>query len=291
MTAMWRRATCSTRSPADVVQGRAVFLLATPESGAEQVLAALDCFTGVTAAPVPTHVFSQGVETILDTWLSRTKEALGDKADDARFFADVRALADAPLAARLAATGAERVVEYSHDHIRLVGPMMLLYPDAQFVHVIRDGRKVVANLASPLLGWAPFEAARRWCDDQRAVIALWEQPNLHAVRIEDLRDDPETGLAELAAHLGIAPSADDLASAAAVLGGGERPLPEDVRERDASLVDVLGPDALSACGYEPSEPSRVRRWAAQAQLSGAGEVGWAVLGAARRFQAARREPG
>jgi hypothetical protein len=55
------------------------------------------------------------------------------------------------------------------------------------------------------------------------------------------------------------------------------------------LVDVLGPDVLTACGYEPSEPTRVRRWAAQAQLSGAGEVGWAVLGAARRFQAARKE--
>src|SRR3954451_7082356 len=155
------------------VQGRAIFLLATPESGAEQVLAALDCLAGVAPAPVPTHVFSQGVETILDTWLSRTKEALGDKADDARFFADVRTLADTPLVARLATTGAERVVEYSHDHIRLVGPMMVLYPDAQFVHVIRDGRTVLANPASPLLGGAPFEAARRWCDDQRAAGELW----------------------------------------------------------------------------------------------------------------------
>jgi hypothetical protein len=271
------------------VQGRAIFLLATPESGAEQVLAALDCFTGVAAAPVPTHVFSQGVESLLDTWLSRTKEALGDKADDARFFADVRQLADAPLAARLAATGADRVVEYSHDHIRLAGPMMVLYPDAQFVHVIRDGRQVVANLASPLLSWAPFEAARRWCDDQRAAIALWEQSNLHAVRIEDLRDEPTDGLAELATQLGLQPSTADLRAAADVLGGGGQLLPHDPSERYASLVDVLGPDVLTACGYEPSEPTRVRRWAAQAQLSGAGEVGWAVLGAARRFQAARKE--
>jgi len=270
------------------VQGRVIFLLATPESGAEQVLAALDCLTGVSAAPVPTHVFSQGIESLLDTWLSRTKEALGDKADDARFFADVRRLADAPLAARLDATGTDRVVEYSHDHIRLAGPMMVLYPDAQFLHVIRDGRQVVANLASPLLSWAPFEAARRWCDDQRAAIALWERANLHAVRIEDLRDDPAAGLTDLAAQLGLAPSTDDLAAAANVLGDGARPLPHDAGDRHANLVDVLGPDVLAACGYEPSEPTRVGRWVAQAQLSGAGEVGWAVLGAARRFQAARK---
>src|SRR5581483_4119183 len=199
------------------VQGRVVFVLATPESGAEQVVAALGCLTGVAAAPVPTHVFSQGVELILDTWLSRTKDALGDKADDARFFAAVRALADAPLAARLDATDAGRVVEYSHDHIRLVGPMMVLYPDAQFVHVVRDGRQVVANLTSPLLGWAPFEAARRWCDDQRAVIELWDQPNLHAVRIEDLRADPASALRELAAALDLDPSSDDIAAGAALL--------------------------------------------------------------------------
>src|SRR4051812_49042017 len=216
-TATWPPATSSTSWPANAVQGRVIFLLATPESGAEQVLAALDCLTGVSAAPVPTHVFSQGVESLLDTWLSRTKEALGDKADDARFFADVRRLADAPLAARLDATGADRVVEYSHDHIRLAGPMMVLYPDAQFVHVIRDGRQVVANLSSPLLGWAPFEAARRWCDDQLSAIALWEQPNLHAVRIEDLRDDPVTGMAELATQLGLQPTAEDLTAAADVL--------------------------------------------------------------------------
>jgi hypothetical protein len=271
------------------VQGRVVFLLATPESGAEQVLAALDCLSGVAAAPVATHVFSQGVESLLDTWLSRTKEALGERADDARFFADVRQLADAPLAARLAATSAERVVEYSHDHIRLVGPMMVLYPDAQFVHVVRDGRQVVANLASPLLGWAPFEAARRWCDDQRAAIALWEQPNLGVVRIEDLREAPAAALAELASGLGLEPSSDDLASAAALLGNGERPLPDDPADRHATLVDVLAPDVLAACGYETSEPSRTRRWVAQAQLGAVGEVAWAALGALRRAQAARRE--
>jgi hypothetical protein len=273
------------------LQGRVVFLLATPESGAEQVLAALDCLAGVVAAPVPTHLFSQGVETILDTWLSRTKEALGERADDARFFADLRGLVDTPLAARLAATGAERVVEYSHDHIRLVGPMMVLYPDAQFVHVVRDGRQVVTNLASPLLGWAPFEAARRWCDDQRAAIELWEQPNLHAVRIEDLRDDPMAAVGDLAGRLGLAPSRDDLALAAEFLGGGALPLPADPGARHAALVDVLGPDLLSACGYDPSEPGRTRRFVAKAQLGAAGEVGWAAMSALRRFQAARKEPG
>jgi hypothetical protein len=200
----------------------------------------------------------------------------------------VRALADTPLAARLADAGADRIVEYSHDHIGLVGPMMVLYPDAQFVHVVRDGRQVVANLASPLLGWAPFEAARRWCDDQRAVIELWDEANLHAVRIEDLRDDPVNGVRDLAARLGIEPSTEGLASAARVLGDGTRPLPHGPVGRSTKLVDVLGSDVLSACGYEPSTPTRTERWVAQAQLGAVGEVGWAALGAMRRFQAARK---
>ncbi|MBV9410316.1 MAG: sulfotransferase [Acidimicrobiia bacterium] len=276
---------------ASPVEGRVIFLLATPESGAEQVLAALDCVSGVAAAPVPTHVFSQGVESVLDTWLSRTKEALGEKADDARFFAAVRALADAPLVARREATAADRIVEYSHQHIQLVGPMMVLYPDAQFVHVVRDGRQVAANLTSPLLAWAPFEAARRWCDDQRAVIELWDQPNLHAVRIEDLRADPTSAFADLAAAVGLDPSSDDIAAGAAVLGDGARPLPDDPADRPAVLVDVLGPDVLEACGYEPSRPTGVRRWVARAELGAPGEIGWALLGAARRFRSAQREDG
>jgi hypothetical protein len=274
---------------ASLVQGRVVFLLATPESGAERVLEALGCLSGVAVLPVPTHVFSQGVESILDTWFSRTKDALGDKADEVRFFDAVRALADSPFAARLEATAAERVVEYSHDHIRLAGPMMVLYPDAQFVHVVRDGRQVVANLTSPLLSWAPFEAARRWCDDQRAVIELWDQRNLHAVRIEDLRSDPTSALTELATALHLEPSSEDLAGGASVLGLGVHPLPDEPPDRPAALVDILGADILEACGYEPAHPTGVRRWVAQAQLGTPGEIGWAALGAVRRFKAARRE--
>jgi hypothetical protein len=219
------------------------------------------------------------------------KDALGERADDGRFLADVRMLTDAPLAARCDATGAERVVEYSHDHVRLVGPMMVLYPDAQFVHVVRDGRQVATNLASPLLGWAPFEAARRWCDDQRAVMALWGQPNLHVVRIEDVREDPAFFLGEVASRIGLQPSAKEFDDAADVLGNGHRPLPDDAPGRAGTLVDVLGADLLDACGYDAVEPSRLRRLAAQLELGAVGEVAWAARGAIRRARAAVQDGG
>jgi hypothetical protein len=270
------------------VRGRVVFILATPETGAERVQRALGALPGTTSAAVPTHLFSQGLGSLLDTWLSRTRDALGDRADDDRFLGDVRLLADAPLAARLARTGAERVVEYSPGHIPLVGPMLTLYPDAQFVHLVRDGRDVAARLASPLLAWPPHQAARQWCDDQRAVLALGTHDNLHVLRMEDVLEDPAFFLGAVAERLGIACDDDDLSRAAEGLGDGRAPVATH-SGRVAMLVERAGAEVLSTYGYDAAELPWPRRLAAQAELGPAGEVAWAVRSAITRARAAGRD--
>ncbi|MCU1450987.1 MAG: sulfotransferase family protein [Acidimicrobiales bacterium] len=276
------------RVATSTVQGRVVFIVATPETGAERVQRALGSLPGVTSAGVPTHLFSQGLGALLDTWLSRTRDALGDRADDDRFLGDVRLLADAPLAARLAAAGAERIVEYSPGHIPLVGPMLTLYPDAQFVHLVRDGRQVAARLASPLLAWPPHQAARQWCDDQGAVLALGSHDNLHVLRMEDVLEDPPFFLGAVAERVGIACDDEDMARAAAVLG--DCRAPADTRPgRVATLVESAGREILSTYGYDAEDIPWPRRLAAQAELGAAGEMAWAVRSAITRARAAGRD--
>lgn len=270
------------------ISERAIFVVATPETGAERVVRALAALPDVTSMGVPTHLFSQGIGLLLDTWVTRTRDALGDRADAAAFLADVRGLADAALAERLQSTGAQRIVEYSPDHISLIGVMTALYPDAQFLHVVRDGRDVASRLASPLLGWAPFDAARRWCDDQRAVLALVDLPNVHSVRIEDLVDDPDGILTALADVLDVAAAGDAVTAACAPFGGGMGPTHNSTFAGTATLVDVVGADVLSAFGYPAGSHSGVERAAARAALGAPGEVGWALRGALRRARGAWR---
>ena len=247
------------QSPLD---GRALFLLATPDSGAERLLRALACFPGVAAAPVPTHVFSQGVGRVLEHWrLDEGPQALSGLASEQELLLASRLLADAPLVARLEATGGERVVEYSPDHISHADEIAGLYPDACLIHVVRDGRQVAARLSSPAHGWPARHAARRWIDDQRAVQAI-EHPNLYVVRIEDLLRDPARLLAALVPHLGLDPAPDSLELAAAAVGAA-RPLPTVREGRAGAVVEIVGSDLLHHFDYQSRNgkaPQYVAAW-------------------------------
>ena len=255
---------------ASSLNGRVVFLLASRDTGAERLSAALDHIPGFAAA-VPTHLFSTGVEEVLDHWvvstLANAPVGYFGMVEAQELLLAARLLADAPLAAVRAARNADRVVEYSPDHISQASTIAALYPDAHLVHVVRDGRQVAARLASPahpnrhrvgggphgrparqLRGWRARDAARRWCDDQRAVLAV-RHPNLHVVRIEDVLDDPSSTLSWLSTEIGVAPTSEGLESAVAAFGARERP-PEPRAARPAAMVELLGADLLAHYGYD-----------------------------------------
>jgi len=271
------------------LDGRVVFVLATPETGVEPLLRAFDRLPGVSSAPVATHLVSQGIGSLLDTWTTRIREAMGERADEKRFLALVRHLADAPLAAWCRREGAERVVEYSPDHITYAATLASVYPDAEFVHLVRDGRHVASALSSPLLDWPPAMAARRWCDDQRAVLALGSDVSVHTVRIEDLVRDPAYYVTGLASRLGIAAEDSVLAEAAEAVGNGPATAPTAPVGRVGRLVEQLGHDLLVDLDYEVAHTSSLRALAARAELGTAGEIAWMVRTAASRLVAAVRE--
>ena len=104
---------------ASLLHGRLVFLLATRETQAERLLTALGSLPGVVVAPVPTHLFSEGIDELLDHWRTglAPNQGLEVFAGEQRVLLAVRRLADAVLGAIPGSATATRIVEYSPDHI------------------------------------------------------------------------------------------------------------------------------------------------------------------------------
>jgi hypothetical protein len=261
--------------------GRVVFLVATPETGAERLQRGLAALPGAVAPPAPTHVFSQGLGEVLDRWVSGEEmirrfvrrqpddgtlmgfRMLSGLADAETFLSHARTLGDALLSPALG--DSDVLVEYSPGHINNVADIAALYPDCPIVHVVRDGRQVAARLASPLhVDQAPAEAARVWIDDQRAVDEIADHPLLSAVRIEGLDADVRTGLTMLAEAFGLDADADDIERAVDAMGP---PLPAIPSGQAGAIVDIAGADLLVRYGYGPEQRETSARLAAWAHLT------------------------
>ena len=102
-------------------------------------------------------------------------------------------------------------------------PLAILFPEARFVHIIRDGR----NTALSALNWANENKGpgkwSLWKEDSLATCALWWRWQAgsgardgyalgdryyHRVKYEDLVAGPETSLKAIAGFLGIPDSED-----------------------------------------------------------------------------------
>jgi sulfotransferase family protein len=84
--------------------------------------------------------------------------------------------------------------------------LLRLFPDAQFINIVRDGRDCVASLKE--MSWhrkdiyATVAAWSRAVDDARRASRRLGPAQWHELRYEDLVTDPHAELAELCAYLG-----------------------------------------------------------------------------------------
>ena len=103
------------------------------------------------------------------------------------------------------------VVEKSPKHALQVEFIHRLFPEARFLHVIRDPRDTVASLLSAGRswgrGWAPKDvvtAARWWRDHVESARRLSDRSDRYReVTYESLKDDPVRPLMETFSWLGI----------------------------------------------------------------------------------------
>ena len=261
---------------------RMIFLLASPESGAETVLDALGCLPDVVAAPVPTNLFVTGIPQLLNVWVAiddtERQHGLEALVDQQELLWATRCMADR-LFEPLRQDGGW-IVEYSPDHIAQAEVLAAVYPDARLLQVVRDGRDVAARLASRdranyrfgevpdrmSPGWLARAAARGWCADQRSLNCLQDHENLSSARIERVLQEPEAFLRWLAGELSMDVDDEAIAVAVAALGGGTWDLPKPADSRAQVMVQVLGEDLLEQYGYQTEAYPERRRLAARVEL-------------------------
>ena len=117
-----------------------------------------------------------------------------------------------------------RWIEHTPYYLEIAGPLAEMFPGARFIHMLRDGRRVVHSMLHLLdrprivVGRARSRGPRvgRWGHDFRAACQLWaasveeasafvsEQPErARTVVHEQLVADPEAGFRELFDFLGV----------------------------------------------------------------------------------------
>jgi hypothetical protein len=209
--------------------------------------------------------------------------AMAERAGPATYAEAVRAV----FGAYAAACGKARWGDKTPGHVGHIGLLARLFPDAQFIHVVRDGRAVAAWVAGMPFGPAdPVAAAfwwRRRVRDGRRAGARLGPARYMELRLEDLIADPERALRAVLAFLGEpwSPAVlDHRGRAEAFLAGSERrrrihphvvrPPTAGLRDwragldrRTARLVEAACAPLLAELGYAVDAPSRADRPAAR----------------------------
>ncbi len=133
-------------------------------------------------------------------------------------------------------------IDHTPDNFKYQGMLKHLFPDARFIHIVRDGRAVCASIKR--LDWGPnnaYMASRHWADRLREAMAVEvsEGDNCLRVRFEDLLQEPERVLREVCAFI-------DLPFDETMLCGGGLHLPEFTRSQHALVGNPLHPERAGA---------------------------------------------
>lgn len=138
-----------------------------------------------------------------------------------------------------------------------------LFPDARYVHLLRDGRPVAASIMN--MGWAGnlYGGAMRWRRTIEELLALQERiPADHwlDVRYEALLADSPGELGRICAFLGVPYSGDLLSYAEDTTYEVPDPVNADrwrkrLSPREIYLAEMAAGDMLRRAGYEPMFPA------------------------------------
>jgi hypothetical protein len=172
-----------------------------------------------------------------------------------------------------ASQGLVRWGDKTPDYCRHLPLIHQLFPDAQFLHVIRDGRDVAHSIFKT--GFGPknaYEAALDWKRTVAEIRRFREMVPEHAfaeVQYEDLLRDPVKTLSEVAIYLGIDNHGDVLAAAMTRLRSQVRAdnslkWKQHLTWREVECFEAFAGDELQALGYPLQfRPRTGRRRAAE----------------------------
>ncbi len=220
----------------------------------------------VSQVPSETHLFSHGLAPLLERFRHEDPESLevGSMYVERDLVVDAaRDFCDSVFLTRLE-PGTERIVERTPLHALHAELIAEIYPDARFVHIIRDGRDVARSIASQ--PWGPDSvgaAAEEWRDCVAGGRAIAELPNYLELRYEDLLNEPRASVERIYAELEFEPTDDAVEAGLAALAERVNLRPDSLRvgagkwreiwsEAELAEFERVGGELLSELGYSPA---------------------------------------
>src|SRR5262245_4391521 len=184
------------------------------------------------------------------------------------------ALVDAVCSAYAAEHGKARWGDKTPGYVSYLPTLARLFPEARFVHIVRDGREVASSLAEWEWGARTAVSGAFWWAHKVRVgrrdgVRLGPE-RYHELRLEDLTAAPEHVLGDVCAFLGEAFSPAMLGYPARVAAGRPvrrqerhlvRPPTSGLRDwraglspADQAAVEEVCRPMLEACGYDAPPP-------------------------------------
>lgn len=170
---------------------------------------------------------------------------------------DLAAVANDFVSQRMSASGKSTVAVMAHDGMDAI---LRIWPDARFIHIVRDPRGVALSAKAFEWGTAVYFGISRWVELMKEwdrVTASMTADRIMEIRFEDLVTDYETVLGEVCAFMGKSYT-DEMLSYSDETDY-ERPIAAKATEwqslitnRETQEIEARAGEHLAAKGYEPS---------------------------------------
>lgn len=194
---------------ASPLHGKAVFLIGAPRSGTTWLQQLLALHPAIATAG-EMHVFCEGVGTLFDNHAGEDRySGLSGWVTRPELVSLVRELVDG-IMLRLRDTQrptATHVLDKTPNHVPYAARLAEVYPDAAYVHIIRDGRAAASSAQRLWSHSADYSTAGRnagrWRDAVLDCRKHLSGGRYAEVRYEELLADPVGGLADIYDVIGL----------------------------------------------------------------------------------------
>lgn len=205
----------------NIASQRVVFLVGAPRSGTTWLQLLLSSSPAVATAN-ETHLFSAYLGGLFLSWKNfqfmERDIGLHHLFGEKEFFEKIRGFSDDVLSKILSRKpGATVVLEKTPAHAGCWKDILAVYPDAYFLHLVRDPRAVVASLRAAGRGWGKswaspgvMENAHLWLRNVGKAVEIQHHTDRYLqIRYEDLMASPAERLSALFSWMGLDNSLED----------------------------------------------------------------------------------